>query len=252
MKYLKTILLLLEHTFLLILNDMKTLRYNTETGAYSIHAGQYKTMDGNYGAIYPPVVQLEVVKTAKPTTTEFQRLTMHYDFQVNEIINPYGINGTATEVWVVEDMTEQEITEIINQRALSAEQEFNSIQTKNLLLAKVEEMDEEHQQAYHTFFPAWKVGEAVELDMKRQHQGLLYRCIQPHTTQLNWQPQDTPALWVRVYDPEVIPDWVQPLGAHDAYMTGDEVMHNEQHWVSEVDNNTWEPGVYGWKLKGSE
>lgn len=32
----------------------------------------------------------------------------------------------------------------------------------------------------------------------------------------------------------------------DAYMAGDKVTHNDKHWVSDVDNNVWEPSVYGW------
>ena len=44
--------------------------------------------------------------------------------------------------------------------------------------------------------------------------------------------------------------WTQPLGATDAYMQGDIVSHNGKHWVSSVDNNVWEPGVYGWEEQG--
>ena len=36
------------------------------------------------------------------------------------------------------------------------------------------------------------------------------------------------------------------MGATDAYMNGDKVSHNGQHWISTYDNNTWEPGVFGW------
>ena len=46
---------------------------------------------------------------------------------------------------------------------------------------------------------------------------------------------------------EEYPEWVQPTGAHDAYNIGDKVTHNGKTWVSDVDNNVWEPGVYGWK-----
>ena len=42
------------------------------------------------------------------------------------------------------------------------------------------------------------------------------------------------------------PEWRQPTGAHDAYSKGDKVSHNGKHWVSDVDGNVWEPGVYGW------
>ena len=42
------------------------------------------------------------------------------------------------------------------------------------------------------------------------------------------------------------PVWVQPIGASDAYNKGDKVSHNEKNWISDVDANVWEPGVYGW------
>ena len=45
-----------------------------------------------------------------------------------------------------------------------------------------------------------------------------------------------------------IPQWVQPLGAVDAYKLGDKVMYNGARYVSTVDANVWAPGVYGWKL----
>ena len=43
------------------------------------------------------------------------------------------------------------------------------------------------------------------------------------------------------------PEWVQPIGAHDAYAKGDKASHNGKNWVSTADNNVWEPGVYGWE-----
>ena len=43
-----------------------------------------------------------------------------------------------------------------------------------------------------------------------------------------------------------VPVWTQPLGASDAYMKGDTVSHNDKTWTSDIDNNVWEPGVYGW------
>ena len=42
------------------------------------------------------------------------------------------------------------------------------------------------------------------------------------------------------------PAWSQPIGAHDAYEKGAKCSHNGKHWVSDVDNNVWEPGAYGW------
>lgn len=55
------------------------------------------------------------------------------------------------------------------------------------------------------------------------------------------------SLWAVAADPEEEwPAWSQPLGAHDAYALGAKVSHNERHWVSDVDNNVWEPGVANW------
>ena len=39
---------------------------------------------------------------------------------------------------------------------------------------------------------------------------------------------------------------IQPTGAHDAYGFGAKVSHNGKKWTSDVENNTWEPGVFGW------
>lgn len=47
-------------------------------------------------------------------------------------------------------------------------------------------------------------------------------------------------------DPEAVPEWVQPTGAHDAYAKGSHVMHGGVEWVSDLDANVWEPGVSGW------
>lgn len=39
--------------------------------------------------------------------------------------------------------------------------------------------------------------------------------------------------------------WTQP-DSTNTYMIGDRVEHNGIIWISEIDNNVWEPGVYGW------
>ena len=94
-------------------------------------------------------------------------------------------------------------------------------------------------------FPPWSVGKAYATGDRVQHEGTLYKCVQAHTSQADWTPPVTPALWTAVSLDEY-PAWVQPTGAHDAYSKGDKVTHNGKRWTSDVDNNTWEPGVYGW------
>lgn len=73
----------------------------------------------------------------------------------------------------------------------------------------------------------------------------LYRVVQDHTTQPDWTPDITPALYTKI-SVEEFPQWVQPTGAQDAYKKGDKVTYDNKHWISTADNNVWQPGVYGW------
>jgi hypothetical protein len=48
-------------------------------------------------------------------------------------------------------------------------------------------------------------------------------------------------------EPEGYPAWVQPTGAHDAYVMGARVTHNGKNWENTGSAaNVWEPGVFGW------
>ena len=94
-------------------------------------------------------------------------------------------------------------------------------------------------------YPVWAVGIAVAKDSRYQYNGKLYKVVQAHTTQEDWQPDVTPALWV-IVSLEEWPEWIQPTGSHDAYAKDAKVTHNEKKWISDVDANVWEPGVYGW------
>lgn len=100
-------------------------------------------------------------------------------------------------------------------------------------------------------FPEWAVGEYYSVGIKRRYENLLYKCVQAHTSQIDWAPPNVPALWVRT-STDPWPEWIQPTGAHDAYAKGAKVIHNSTKWISDVDNNVWEPGVYGWTVVQSE
>ena len=97
-------------------------------------------------------------------------------------------------------------------------------------------------------FPAWVVGKAYAVNDRAQYNGTLYKCVQTHTSQSDWMPSATPALWKTVSVDEY-PEWVQPTGAHDAYNIGDKVTYNGQHYVCTSDGNVYAPDVYGWQLE---
>lgn len=94
-------------------------------------------------------------------------------------------------------------------------------------------------------YPAWKSGTAYTVDERIRYGQTLYRCVQAHTSQDDWTPDKTPALWT-VVSLDEWPEWIQPTGAQDAYRIGDKVSHNDKHWINDADYNVYEPGVYGW------
>ncbi len=99
-------------------------------------------------------------------------------------------------------------------------------------------------------FPSWKSGVAYEKGVRVRYADVLYRCEQTHTSQSDWTPDETPALWTEVAKPGEIPVWKQPTGAQDAYMTGDKVYYptkDDDIFESTMDYNTYAPDVYGWR-----
>ena len=100
-------------------------------------------------------------------------------------------------------------------------------------------------------FPAWLTNIDYAVDYRVRYLTKLYRCVQAHTSQADWTPDKTPALWTEVAKPGEIPVWRQPTGAQDAYNKGDRVHYPDADgpvYVSIVDANTWAPDVYGWEL----
>lgn len=102
---------------------------------------------------------------------------------------------------------------------------------------------------YARMFPKWS-GDSVSYStgVRVRYDGELYKCLQGHTSQPAWDPKAAPSLWAKVLagqDGTEIGEWVQP-DSTNPYMKGDRVTHGGKRWISNVDHNVWEPGVYGW------
>lgn len=98
-------------------------------------------------------------------------------------------------------------------------------------------------------YPAWKSNTAFSIGERVRYDGTLYRCVQAHTSQADWSPDKTPALWTEVSIDEW-PEWKQPTGAQDAYNKGDKVTFDGKHYISLMDANIWSPAAYpqAWEL----
>lgn len=97
-------------------------------------------------------------------------------------------------------------------------------------------------------YPTWKENVEYMVDERILYNDILYKVITAHTSQSDWTPDVSASLFAKVLIPDVnvIPEWEQPESTNP-YMTGDKVTHNGKTWVSTVDNNVWEPSVYGWE-----
>ena len=107
--------------------------------------------------------------------------------------------------------------------------------------------DEDALQAVE-LFPQWVVGHTYVVGERLQYNGVLYRVVQAHTSQADWTPDKTPALFV-VVSLDEWPEFVQPTGAHDAYNKGDKVTFESKHYISLIDGNVYSPTAYpaGWQ-----
>ena len=96
-------------------------------------------------------------------------------------------------------------------------------------------------------YPAWRSGASYTAGQRVLFNTVLYKVLQDHTSQHDWTPDVATSLFAKVLIPDdaEIPEWEQP-DSTNPYIAGDKVTHNGKTWVSDVDNNVWEPGVYGW------
>jgi len=118
---------------------------------------------------------------------------------------------------------------------------------KKMLEPSCESLTDEEALEVAALFPTWasKIGKEVAAGERLWYNKKLWKALQAHTAMENWTPDTATSLYVEV-SIEEFPEWKQPTGAQDAYRLGDKVSHNDKHWESTIDYNTYEPGVYGW------
>ena len=115
-------------------------------------------------------------------------------------------------------------------------------------LAQNETLDDTTISEHADIFPKWDENWTGKKGSIVLDGDTLYRSIHDVGKGQNVKPSDNPSMWIPIGRPgEEFPDWSQPLGAHDAYGKGDKVSHNNKKWISTVDGNSWEPGIYGWE-----
>lgn len=108
-------------------------------------------------------------------------------------------------------------------------------------------------------YKPYQVGALYKVNDKFTHNGKVYEVIQAHTSQADWLPESTPALYKEYLNveiknddgstTEVVAEFKKPTGAHDAYKKGDKVLFNGKIYKSVINNNAYSPEEYaqGWE-----
>lgn len=113
------------------------------------------------------------------------------------------------------------------------------------------EMTDEDVCAFDLIMPDFVPGKEYENKAVVRYNGVLYRAIQKvdSTTTTNYTPDQANSYWKRIGEPneEGVYEWSQPYGATDCYQAGDKVTYQNATWTSDIDNNVWTPGIYGWE-----
>ena len=108
-----------------------------------------------------------------------------------------------------------------------------------------------------SLFPAYAVGVAYKTKdvfsygVNEVGDPQLYQVLQDHTSSAEWEPDTATSLYKKIgVTEEGYPEWVQPLGATDAYNTGDIVSYKGILYRSLIDSNVWSPETYpsGWEV----
>ena len=117
-------------------------------------------------------------------------------------------------------------------------------------LIRVDELSEEELFEMIDLYPNYTIDTNYNVGDIFKYEGKLYKVIQAHTSLENWVPSELPALYLSLMPENIIPEWVQPLGGHDAYNIGDKVIFEGRVYESLIDGNTWSPKDYtsGWLL----
>ena len=187
---------------------MKTLLFDTDSGKVisPVFENGY-LVDGQPQPVDPPIFELEYKPTPMPSHDSETET-------VSAVWVPDTVLKTYTQVWTVRALTDEERIARINAQADAVDQQLDTQATKKILQESLTGVPDAELPEYKTVYKAWRVPEPVynqtdsptgEADI-RQWKDTLYRCIQSHTTQLDWEPDREPALWGKVGGEEII-EW---------------------------------------------
>ena len=207
----------------------------------------------------------------------YQTFLIETDFIANKILEGVATSEEYADELYYREVARREISGVTEERAeqkpldtridgierptnimlgTESNMEQASEQMRKALQIFAQTLTDEQAMEISTIYPSYEVGRAYSADELLTY-GIndvgdpqLYRVVQAHTSQEDWTPDATPALYTPIgLNPQGYPKWSRPTGAHDAYNTGDIVDYNGTLYKSLIDGNVWSPEEYpaGWE-----
>lgn len=160
--------------------------------------------------------------------------------------------------YAVIDLTDEEIQARLVSQAEGEKQNIIQQMLEKQVTDEAQLGDDSSALDNQALFPMWEFPFDYVIDFKCQsftdtNELVLYKCVQAHTSQSDWNPNIVPALFTRVAYPDEILVFIQPTGAQDAYNIGDKVYYptiNNDIYESVIDANVWSPDAHpaGWQI----
>lgn len=106
---------------------------------------------------------------------------------------------------VIRDMTAEELAEMRESAAQAEAEEKHRPLTEQEVTAMLIrqqvntlEVDDSTALRMLEFYPEWVEGQACAAGYKAQRGGKLWRCLQDHTAQTGWEPENAASLWAQI------------------------------------------------------
>lgn len=109
------------------------------------------------------------------------------------------VNGEKMAMTAEEIAALQEETKLLN--AVRQNQPMTESEVSRMLIKQqinTLSVDDNTALRMLEFYPDWASGMDYSTGYKVQRGGKLWRCVQAHTSQEGWEPENTPALWTEI------------------------------------------------------
>jgi len=163
-------------------------------------------------------------------------------------------NVFAYPIEEIPPKTDTEIKSEVKNNSEFKKQELIQVKMEKMIIKEAQTLTSNSEiMENKDLFPFWEVGMVLKLNHKVQaFNGLdlkLYKVVQAHTTQVDWKPSTTPALFTEIAPPGQVPIWKQPTGAQDAYAINAAISFEGKYYKSKIAANTYSPTAYpaGWQ-----